>query len=253
MALLTIEDLKKDFGKGHEILKGISLSLDAGETLSIIGPSGGGKTTFLRCLSLLETPSSGKAAIAGDEIFDMSSSEKVSDEEIRRRRQHMGLVFQNFNLFPQYTALENVALSPLLQKKGTPAEIDRKCRELLDRVGLSDRLDRYPHQLSGGQQQRVAIARALALSPEILLFDEPTSALDPELTGEVLKVIRQLAEEKTTMIIVTHEMAFARQVSDRIMFIDQGLAAAYGTPEEIFGENASERVKAFIGKMGAGN
>lgn len=249
MALLEVENLKKSFGR-TDILKGIDVSLDAGETLSIIGPSGGGKTTFLRCLNLLEIPTEGKITVGEHLIYDSSKHEKLSDDELRERRRHFGLVFQNFNLFPQYTALQNVMLAPVLQKLGSEDEIEYKCREILDRVGLSDRLNNYPHQLSGGQQQRVAIARALALSPEILFFDEPTSALDPELTGEVLKVIRQLAEEKTTMVIVTHEMSFARQVSTKICFIADGVVAEEGTPEKVFDHPENERMIAFLGKLG---
>lgn len=248
MALLTVENLKKSFGK-VEVLKGVDLTLDAGETLSIIGPSGGGKTTALRCLNLLETPTEGRITVGGDVIFDSASKEKLSEDEIRRRRQHFGLVFQNFNLFPQYTALQNVALAPILQKVDTPENINAMCKELLDRVGLSEKLNNYPHQLSGGQQQRVAIARALALHPEVLFFDEPTSALDPELTGEVLKVIKQLAAEKTTMVIVTHEMSFARDVSSKVAFICDGVIAEEGTPEEVFEHPKNERMIAFLGKI----
>lgn len=248
MALLEVDNLKKSFGR-TDILKGIDVSLDAGETLSIIGPSGGGKTTFLRCLNLLEIPTEGKITVGEHIIYDSSKHERLSDDELRERRRHFGLVFQNFNLFPQYTALQNVMLAPVLQKLGSEDEIEYKCREILDRVGLSDRLNNYPHQLSGGQQQRVAIARALALSPEILFFDEPTSALDPELTGEVLKVIRQLAEEKTTMVIVTHEMSFARQVSTKICFIADGVVAEEGTPEKVFDHPENERMIAFLGKL----
>ena len=249
MALLEVKNLKKSFGR-IDVVKGIDVSLDAGETLSIIGPSGGGKTTFLRCLNLLEIPTEGKITVGEHIIYDSSKHEKLSDDELRERRRHFGLVFQNFNLFPQYTALQNVMLAPVLQKLGSEDEIEYKCREILDRVGLSDRLNNYPHQLSGGQQQRVAIARALALSPEILFFDEPTSALDPELTGEVLKVIRQLAEEKTTMVIVTHEMSFARQVSTKICFIADGVVAEEGTPEKVFDHPENERMIAFLGKLG---
>lgn len=248
MSLLEINNLKKSFGR-IEVLKGINVSLEAGETLSIIGPSGGGKTTFLRCCNLLEIPTEGKITVGSHRIYDSSLYEKLSDEEMRERRRHFGLVFQNFNLFPQYTALQNVALAPTLQKLGTPDEIENKCIEILARVGLSDKLANYPHQLSGGQQQRVAIARALALSPEILFFDEPTSALDPELTGEVLKVIRQLAEEKTTMVIVTHEMEFARQVSTKVCFIADGIVAEEGTPEKVFDHPENERMIAFLGKL----
>lgn len=248
MALLTVKNLKKTFGK-TEILKNIDLTLDAGETLSIIGPSGGGKTTLLRCLNLLEMPTDGKIIIGDEVIFDASLNKKYSDEEIRAKRRLFGLVFQNFNLFPQYTALENVTLAPLLQKAGTPEEVTKNCREILDLVGLSNKLDFYPHQLSGGQQQRVAIARALALNPKILFFDEPTSALDPELTGEVLRVIKQLAEQKTTMVIVTHEMSFARDVSTQTAFIYDGVIAEQGTPEQVFGNPQNQRLVSFLGKF----
>ena len=248
MALLTVSNLKKSFGK-TEVLRGVNFTLDAGETLSIIGPSGGGKTTVLRCLNLLETPTEGTVKVQDEVIFDSAETGKLSDEEIRRRRRHFGLVFQNFNLFPQYTALQNVALAPTMQKLDSPENIDKNCRELLARVGLSDRLNNYPHQLSGGQQQRVAIARALALRPEVLFFDEPTSALDPELTGEVLKVIKQLAEQRTTMVIVTHEMSFAKEVSSKVAFICDGVIAESGTPEEVFDHPKNERMIAFLGKM----
>jgi len=248
MALLNVRNLKKDFGRNH-VLNGVDFSMEEGEVLSIIGPSGGGKTTLLRCLNLLEIPSDGIVTVGDQTIFDAAETGKLSDEEMRRRRQHFGLVFQNFNLFPQYTAFGNVSLAPKLQKLGSEAEIREKCEDILNRVGLYEHMNKYPHQLSGGQQQRVAIARALALSPEILFFDEPTSALDPELTGEVLKVIRQLADEKTTMVIVTHEMGFARQVSSQVMFICDGVVAEKGTPEEIFNDPSNARMAAFIGKV----
>jgi len=248
MALLNVKNLKKDFGRQH-VLKGVDFSMEEGEVLSIIGPSGGGKTTLLRCLNLLEIPTDGIVTVGNQTIFDAAETRKLSDEEMRKRRQHFGLVFQNFNLFPQYTALGNVSLAPKLQKLGSEAEIREKCEDILARVGLFEHMNKYPHQLSGGQQQRVAIARALALSPEILFFDEPTSALDPELTGEVLKVIRQLADEKTTMVIVTHEMGFARQVSSQVMFICDGVVAEKGTPEEIFDDPTNARMAAFIGKV----
>jgi len=248
MALLNVKNLKKDFGRQH-VLRGVDFSMEEGEVLSIIGPSGGGKTTLLRCLNLLEIPTDGIVTVGNQTIFDAAETQKLSDEEMRKRRQHFGLVFQNFNLFPQYTALGNVSLAPKLQKLGSEAEIREKCEDILARVGLSEHRNKYPHQLSGGQQQRVAIARALALSPEILFFDEPTSALDPELTGEVLKVIRQLADEKTTMVIVTHEMGFARQVSSQVMFICDGVVAEKGTPEEIFDDPSNARMAAFIGKV----
>ena len=255
MALLEVKDLKKNFGD-LQVLKGISFDMDQGETLSIIGPSGGGKTTLLRCLNFLEIPSSGKILIGGEPIFDSDDARTLSEREIRRHRLHFGLVFQNFNLFPQYTALGNVSLAPKLQakeradykanRKEINAQIEERCVELLRRVGLGDKLDYYPHQLSGGQQQRVAIARAMALTPEVLFFDEPTSALDPELTGEVLNVIRQLAREKMTMVIVTHEMSFARRVADRIVFMDAGTIVEENTPEAFFAHPSSERARNFL-------
>ena len=255
MALLEVKDLHKSFDE-LEVLKGVSFSMDRGETMSVIGPSGGGKTTLLRCLNFLEMPSSGRISVNGQPIFDSSDGKTLSEAEIRRNRLHFGLVFQNFNLFPQYTALENVSLAPKLQAKGgedykrnkkaVNAEIEEKSRELLRRVGLGDKLGYYPHQLSGGQQQRVAIARALALTPEVLFFDEPTSALDPELTGEVLNVIRQLAQEDMTMVIVTHEMSFAAAVSDTVLFIDGGVIVEQGPPSQVMGQPTEERTRQFL-------
>lgn len=257
MALLEVKDLHKSFGE-LEVLKGISFSMERGETLSVIGPSGGGKTTLLRCMNFLEMPDSGLIKV-GDDILFSSEKHTLSEEQIRRNRLHFGLVFQNFNLFPQYTALDNVALASKLQAKARPdyrackreinAEIMAKSEELLRRVGLGDKLGFYPHQLSGGQQQRVAIARALALTPEVLFFDEPTSALDPELTGEVLAVIKQLAQEKMTMVVVTHEMSFAEAVSDRVIFMDGGCIAEQGSPEQIFRNPREERTKQFLSRM----
>lgn len=248
MALLEVQNLKKNFG-GTQVLKDISFSLEKGETLSIIGSSGGGKTTLLRCLNFLETPSDGKIIVNGDILYDGKDRTKYTDEEIRKKRLHFGLVFQNFNLFPQYTALENVMLAPTLASRQTgesQTAIRERAEELLDRMGLSEKTDLYPKQLSGGQSQRVAIARALALHPDILCFDEPTSALDPELTGEVLKVISGLAEGHTTMIIVTHEMKFAHDVADQIIFLDDGYILEQGTPEEVFGHPAQERTRQFL-------
>lgn len=257
MALLEVKELHKSFGE-LEVLKGISFSMERGETLSVIGPSGGGKTTLLRCMNFLEMPDSGLIKV-GDDILFSSEKHTLSEEQIRRNRLHFGLVFQNFNLFPQYTALDNVALASKLQAKARPdyrackreinAEIMTKSEELLRRVGLGDKLGFYPHQLSGGQQQRVAIARALALTPEVLFFDEPTSALDPELTGEVLAVIKQLAQEKMTMVVVTHEMSFAEAVSDRVIFMDGGCIAEQGSPEQIFRNPREERTKQFLSRM----
>ena len=259
MAILEVENLKKSFD-ALDVLKGISFSLNKGEALSIIGSSGSGKTTMLRCLNFLEMPSSGRITVnteAGKHVlFDDSSERKLSDAEIRKNRLHFGLVFQSFNLFPQYTALENVTLAPKLQAKNSEAYkadpkallkgINDRGMELLSQMGLADRADYYPHQLSGGQQQRVAIARALALEPDILCFDEPTSALDPELTGEVLKVIRGLAEKDTTMIIVTHEMAFAHDVSDDVIFMDGGVIVEQGPPSRVLENPTEERTRQFL-------
>ena len=249
MALLEVTNLHKNFDQ-LQVLKGISFSLEKGQTLSVIGPSGGGKTTLLRCLNFLEMPTQGRIVINGQEgpqvLFDSDAGQALSPAQIRQNRLHFGLAFQNFNLFPQYTALQNVSLAPRLQAKALPEyrrdrrggeqAIRNKSVELLRRVGLGDKLDFYPHQLSGGQQQRVAIARALALTPDVLFFDEPTSALDPELTGEVLNVIRQLAQEDMTMVIVTHEMSFAAAVSDTVLFIDGGVIVEQGPPSQVLGQ-----------------
>lgn len=245
MAILEVNNIKKNFGK-TEVLKGISFSLERGEVLSIIGSSGSGKTTLLRCLNFLETPDSGVISVDGKVLFDDKSDHLLNDEEIRANRLHFGLVFQSFNLFPQYNVLNNVTLAPTLLKKGSSEEIESKARELIEKVGLTDKIESYPCQLSGGQQQRVAIARALALSPDILCFDEPTSALDPELTGEVLRVIKSLKENDSTMIVVTHEMEFARNVSDKIIFMADGVIEEIGTPSQIFEEPKSEKTKAFL-------
>ncbi len=259
MALLEVKDLRKSFDE-LEVLKGISFSMERGETLSVIGPSGGGKTTLLRCMNFLEMPDSGSIRVGGDVLYSSLEEHKLSEDEIRRSRLHFGLVFQSFNLFPQYTALENVALAPKLQaksradyradKRAINAAIEQRSEELLRRVGLGDKLGFYPHQLSGGQQQRVAIARALALTPEVLFFDEPTSALDPELTGEVLGVIKQLASERMTMVVVTHEMSFARAVSDRVLFMDGGCIVEQGSPAQVFENPQEERTKQFLSGYG---
>lgn len=255
MALLTVEGLSKKFGK-LEVIKNVDFSLENGETLSIIGSSGSGKTTLLRCLNFLETPTTGVIKISDEVLFDSTSTEKDSAEELRRKRLHFGLVFQNFNLFPQYTALQNIELAAKLRvdrqklsvakKNEEYKKIEEEAKSLLAEVGLSDRANHYPHELSGGQQQRVAIARALILKPDILCFDEPTSALDPELTGEVLKVIKGLSAKKFTMIIVTHEMQFAKEVSDKVIFMDNGVIAEIGTPKEIFETPKNDRTKAFL-------
>ncbi len=243
--MLEVNNLVKSFGK-TEVLKGVSFSIEKGEVLSIIGSSGGGKTTLLRCLNFLEFAEGGTISINGKEIYNGENKSKMSEQYIREMRLHFGLVFQSFNLFPQYTALKNVTLAPTLLKTDTPENIEKKALELLDKVGLSNKINNYPCELSGGQQQRVAIARALALNPDILCFDEPTSALDPELTGEVLKVIKQLAEQKTTMVIVTHEMSFAKEVSDKVIFIDNGVIVEQGTPDDVFNHPKSERLHAFL-------
>ncbi len=245
MAILEVKDIKKNFGK-TEVLKGISFSLDEGEVISIIGSSGSGKTTLLRCLNFLETPDKGTISVGDKLLFDGENKAALKDEQIRENRLHFGLVFQSFNLFPQYSVLDNVTLAPKLLKKGSNEEIDKKARDLIEKVGLTEKIDSYPCQLSGGQQQRVAIARALAMNPDILCFDEPTSALDPELTGEVLRVIKDLKESGSTMIVVTHEMEFAKNVSDKIIFMADGVIEEMGTPEEIFENPKSEKTRHFL-------
>lgn len=245
MSVLEISNIRKNFGK-TEVLKGISFTLEKGEVLSIIGSSGSGKTTLLRCLNFLEFAEKGTISVNGSVIFDGDSTKKMTDSEIRSNRLHFGLVFQSFNLFPQYSVLKNVMLAPTLLKRGTPEEIEANAKALIDRVGLSDKLDSYPCELSGGQQQRVAIARALALNPDILCFDEPTSALDPALTGEVLKVIKGLKSSDRTMIVVTHEMEFAKSVSDKVIFMANGVIEEQGTPEEVFDNPKSEITRAFL-------
>ena len=243
MALLQVENIQKRFGNNH-VLKGVSFTLEKGQVLAIIGSSGSGKTTLLRCLNFLETPDGGEITVNGKQLF--SAGTKYTDDQIRENRLHFGLVFQNFNLFPQYNVLKNVTLAPTLLNKGTPEELDALGKKLLAQVGLADKLASYPYQLSGGQQQRVAIARALAMHPEILCFDEPTSALDPELTGEVLRVIRGLKGEDSTMIVVTHVMDFARSVADVIIYMADGVIEEIGTPEEVFEHPKSEKTRAFL-------
>ena len=245
MAVLQVENIYKKFGK-TEVLKGISFSLEKGEVLAIIGSSGSGKTTLLRCLNFLERPDKGKITVSNKVLYDTDDENTLLESEIREKRLHFGLVFQNFNLFPQYSVLKNITLAPTLLKKGTPAEIEEKAKQLIEQVGLSDKVKAYPCELSGGQQQRVAIARALAMEPEILCFDEPTSALDPELTGEVLRVIKGLKNEDSTMIVVTHEMEFAKSVADKVMFMADGIIEEIGTPEQIFDNPQSEKTKAFL-------
>jgi len=255
MAILEVQHASKRFGTA-EVLTDINFSVDEGEALAIIGASGSGKTTLLRCLNFLERLDEGRILVRGETIFDAAQAARDDDRETGRKRLHFGLVFQAFNLFPQYTALENVVLARELAAKRLPEyqkdkksileEIRREGLALLEQIGLSAKKDFYPHQLSGGQQQRVAIARALALKPDILCFDEPTSALDPELTGEVLKVIRGLAEKNTTMIIVTHEMQFAGEVADTVLFMDEGLVVEYGAPGDVLDHPSSERTKRFL-------
>ena len=264
MPLLEVKDIYKNFGR-TEVLRGINFQMEKGEVLTILGSSGSGKTTLLRCLNFLETPTSGRILVNGNEVFSSESPKKLSDEQVRRNRLHFGLVFQSFNLFPQYTVLDNLCLAARLRanediKKGTGKfggmtkrdaydAITASALVLLEKVGLKEKRDAYPGQLSGGQQQRVAIARALMLSPDVLCFDEPTSALDPELTGEILKVIRQLAEEHMTMIVVTHEMAFARDVSDRLIFMDGGVIVEEGDPHQVIDHPQSERTRAFLARF----
>ena len=255
MAILTVQHLEKHFGK-TKVLNDISFSLEQGQALSIIGSSGSGKTTLLRCLNFLETPDSGIITVQNEVLFDAAKRAAQSEAEIRKKRLHFGMVFQSFNLFPQYTALENVTLARELMAKDTGESkeaIRTAGMDLLAQMGLADRADHYPHQLSGGQQQRVASARALALHPDILCFDEPTSALDPELTGEVLKVIRGLAEQKTTMIIVTHEMAFARDVADQVIFMDGGFIVEQGDPKQVIDHPQEERTRQFLSRFAENN
>ncbi|MEG1857783.1 MAG: amino acid ABC transporter ATP-binding protein [Pseudoflavonifractor sp.] len=255
MSLLEVKNISKSFGT-TEVLQDISFTLGEGEAVAIIGSSGSGKTTLLRCINFLEVPDSGTISVRDELLFDAADPQTQQESKVRKKRLHFGLVFQSFHLFPQYTALKNTTLASELLAQERPdykqnakairQEIEADARALLTKMGLQSKLDLYPHQLSGGQQQRVAIARALALHPDVLCFDEPTSALDPELTGEVLRVIRSLAEQKTTMIIVTHEMAFARDVADRVIFMDGGVIVEQGTPEEVITNPKEERTKQFL-------
>ena len=255
MAMLDVKNISKSFGSTH-VLKDISFSLEQGESIAVIGVSGSGKTTLLRCLTYLEQADQGTVSINGKVVFDAESQKSLSDTELRERRLHFGMVFQSFNLFPQYTALQNVMLAGQLLAKERPdykqnhkaihQEVEERAKALLDQVGLSERFGNYPHQLSGGHQQRVAIARALMMDPDMLLFDEPTSSLDPQLTAEVLAVIKELAKGKMTMIIVTHEMGFAREVADKVLFMGEGRVIEQGPPQELFGSPKDQRVKDFI-------
>lgn len=258
MAILEVQNIEKNFDN-TKVLQDITFSLEEGQALAIIGSSGSGKTTLLRCLNFLETPDNGKIIVRGETLFDADAPSSEKEKDIRTKRLHFGMVFQAFHLFPQYTALQNVMLaSQLLAKEQSDfkerkteiyAEIETEAKALLEKMGLSDRMNHYPHQLSGGQQQRVAIARALALKPDILCFDEPTSALDPELTGEVLKVIRGLAEQRTTMVIVTHEMAFARDVADQVIFMDGGFILEQGDARQVIENPREERTKQFLSRF----
>ena len=258
MAILEVKNLEKSFGK-TQVLKGISFNLEEGDVLSVIGSSGSGKTTLLRCINFLETADSGKITVDGDVIFDSESEKKLSKKEQLEKQLSIGLVFQDFNLFPQYNVLDNVKLALKVRAKKRPdfkknkkaiyEEIDLKAKAVIKKMGLEDKMENYPCELSGGQKQRVSIARAMALEPKILFFDEPTSALDPELTGEILKVIRELAEENMTMVIVTHEMTFAKEVSDYIVFMDRGVIAEEGKAQDVISNPQTDRLKAFLSKI----
>ena len=258
MPILEVKNICKSFGS-TEVLKGISFSLEQGQVVSIIGSSGSGKTTLLRCINMLEKATKGQVLVNDEVIFDAADPATQKDREMRKKRLHFGFVFQSFNLFPQYTALKNVMLAPELAAKERPdykqnrkeihAQLEREARGYLEQVGLGDKVDNYPYQLSGGQQQRVAIARALAMKPDIQCVDEPTSALDPELTGEVLRVIRGLADQNTTMIIVTHEMAFARDVADQVIFMDGGVVVEQGDSREIINHPKEDRTKQFLSRF----
>ena len=258
MSILKVENICKSFGK-TQVLNGISFEMEQGEVIAVLGSSGSGKTTLLRCINMLERASSGKIYVNDRLVFDASETKKMKAKQQREIQLNFGLVFQSFNLFPQYNVLENVTLAPKLLAKDSPDfktdknkiydEIEKNAKDILERVGLFEKLENYPCQISGGQQQRVSIARALALNPKVLFFDEPTSALDPELTGEILKVIRSLAAKNTTMIIVTHEIEFAKNVADRIIFMDEGVIAEDGTPEEVIDNPKNERTRLFLNKF----
>ncbi|ULG71471.1 amino acid ABC transporter ATP-binding protein [Macrococcus brunensis] len=239
--MINVKELHKNFGH-VEVLKGINLDVQEGEVVAIIGPSGSGKSTLLRCLNLLETPTSGEIIFEGNVLNDKKTN-------INLHRQKMGMVFQSFNLFPHKTVLDNLTMTPLLLKKGSKADLEVTGLELLDKVGLKEKADNYPSQLSGGQKQRVAIARALAMNPDVMLFDEPTSALDPEVVGDVLQVMKNLAREGMTMVVVTHEMGFAREVADRVIFMDKGIVQEEGPPAQIFGNPQNERTQSFLSKV----
>ena len=245
MNILKMTNIEKSFGRNH-VIKDISIEVNKGEVVSIIGPSGSGKSTLLRCATLLETIDGGTLAYMGENVCQPKDGKMVYEKDLNKFRHCFGLVFQNFNLFPHWTVLKNITNAPITVQKRNPEEVKAEAMELLRKMGLEDKAESYPCQLSGGQNQRVSIVRALAMNPEILFFDEPTSALDPELTGEVLKVIKQLAEEKMTMVIVTHEMSFARAVSDRVIFMDGGVIVEQGRPEDVFGDTQQARTKQFL-------
>ena len=258
MAILEVKNLCKRFGK-TQVLRGVSFSMEKGEVVAIIGSSGSGKTTLLRCINFLDEADKGEISVDGETVFDGGSAKKMSNAQLRKNQLNFGLVFQSFNLFPQYSALENVTLAPLLLAKEQPDYREKKKKyiqkinddavALLTRVGLSDRLGNYPCELSGGQQQRVSIARALMNNPKVLFFDEPTSALDPELTGEILRVIRDLAAKNVTMVIVTHEIEFAKNVADRIIFMSDGVVLEDGAPSEVIDNPKNEKTRMFLQKM----
>ena len=248
MAFLEVKNLQKRFGN-TEVLKGIDFSLEKGDVLVIIGSSGSGKTTLLRCLNFLETPSGGSIAVDGQTLLDANDADTLSDKEIRKNRLHFGLVFQQFNLFPHMTVLKNLTMAPMLLKKESQQTAEQRAMTLLDRVGLADRAGEYPARLSGGQKQRIAIVRALCMEPEVLLFDEPTSALDPEMVGEVLDVMKELAQSGMTMVVVTHEMGFAREVASRVLFMDQGVIMEENRPGALFENPQSPRLRSFLSKV----
>ena len=239
--MITVENLSKNF-QGMEVLKGIDVTINQGDVVCVIGPSGSGKSTFLRCLNMLEKPTGGRIIFGGEDLADPKTN-------LNLHRQKMGMVFQQFNLFPHMTVLENLTCAPMMLKKVSKEDAEAKAMELLEKVGLADRAGEYPNKLSGGQKQRVAIVRALCMDPEVMLFDEPTSALDPEMVGEVLEVMKALAQKGLTMVVVTHEMGFAREVSNRVLFLDGGVIAEEGTPEEIFGNPQCERLQSFLAKV----
>ncbi|MDO4492267.1 MAG: amino acid ABC transporter ATP-binding protein [Clostridia bacterium] len=240
--MISVENLKKSFHDGPEVLKGVNVTIHKGDVVCVIGPSGSGKSTFLRCLNMLEKPTGGRIVFEGDDLTDKNI-------DLDLHRQKMGMVFQQFNLFPHMTILKNLTCAPMLLKKVPKEQAEKKALELLGRVGLADRAESYPNQLSGGQKQRVAICRALCMEPDVMLFDEPTSALDPEMVGEVLDVMKDLARQGMTMVVVTHEMGFAREVSNRVLFLDEGVIVEEGTPQEVFGNPKSERLQSFLNKV----